>query len=91
MYFVFEHTGQQIVMAKFMERLAVNKQRSHKFHMERFILKELNKVEGKEQVCVEASNRFTALEDLDAEVEINSAWEMIREYKNFSQRESRLF
>jgi hypothetical protein len=29
---------------------------------------------------------------LDAEVEINSVWEMIREnIKNFSQRESRLF
>jgi hypothetical protein len=36
---------------------------------------------------VEASNRFAALEDLDAEVEINSAWETIREnIKNFSQR-----
>jgi hypothetical protein len=34
--------------------------------------------EGKEQFRVEVSNRFAALEDLDAEVEINSTWEMIR-------------
>jgi hypothetical protein len=47
--------------------------------MERFNLKKLNEAEGKEQYRVEVSNRFVALEDLDAEVEINSVWEMIRE------------
>jgi hypothetical protein len=47
--------------------------------MERFNLKTLNKVEGKEQYHVEISNRFAALEDLDAEVDItsNRAWETI--------------
>jgi hypothetical protein len=58
--------------------------------MERFNLKKLNEVEGEEQYHVDVSNRFAALEDLDAKVEINSAWEMIRENKNFSQRQSRL-
>jgi hypothetical protein len=29
------------------------------------------------------SNRFPALEDFDAEVDINSAWEMIREHIKF--------
>jgi hypothetical protein len=67
------------VVAKFRERLAVNKQRSHRFHMERFNLKKSNKAEGKEQFRVEVSNRFAALEDLDAELEINSALETIRE------------
>jgi hypothetical protein len=33
--------------------------------MERFNLKKLNEVEGKGQFCVEVSNRFAALEDLD--------------------------
>jgi hypothetical protein len=66
------------VLAKFRERPAMNKQRSHRFHMERFTLKKLNEVEGKEQCRVEVSNRFAALGDLDAEVEINSAWEIIR-------------
>jgi hypothetical protein len=66
------------VVAKVRERLAVNKQRSHRFHVERFNFKKLNKVEGKEQFHVDVSNRFAALEDFDAEVEINSAWETIR-------------
>jgi hypothetical protein len=47
--------------------------------MERFNLKKLNEVEGKEQYRVEVSNRFAALEHLYAEVEINSAGEIITE------------
>jgi hypothetical protein len=41
--------------------------------MERFNPKQLNEVEGKKQYSVEVSNRFAALEDLDAEVDINRA------------------
>jgi hypothetical protein len=70
------------------ERLAVNKQGSHKCHMERFNLKELNKVEFKGKHCFEISNRFAALEDLDALVEINTVWEMIREIINVSSKEN---
>jgi hypothetical protein len=66
-------------VAKIREILAVNKQESHKFHVERFNLKKSNKVEGKEKYDVEVSNRFAALEDLDAEVEINTIWITIRE------------
>jgi hypothetical protein len=72
-------TDQYLVVVKVRERLAVNKQRSHTFHMERFNLKRLNDVEGKERYRVEVSNKFSPLEDLVAEVEINSAWEMFRE------------
>jgi hypothetical protein len=54
------------VAAKVRERLAVNKQRSHRFHIERFTLKKLHEIEGKEKFGVEVSNRFAALEDLDA-------------------------
>jgi hypothetical protein len=68
-----------LVVAKVWERLSMNKQRSQRFHMERFNLKKLNEVEGKETYCIEVSNRFAALEDLDAEMEINSAWKSIRE------------
>jgi hypothetical protein len=53
--------------------------------MERLNLKKLNEVEGNDHV--EVSNRFAALKDLDAGVEINSAWE-IRENKNNSAKES---
>jgi hypothetical protein len=47
--------------------------------MERFNLKKLNEINGKEKYNVEISNRFEALEDMDIEVEINSVWETIRE------------
>jgi hypothetical protein len=41
------------VVAKIRERLAVNKLRSHKFHMERFNLKKSNTIEDKEKYRVE--------------------------------------
>jgi hypothetical protein len=50
------------VVAKVRERLAVNKQGSNIFHMERFNLMKLNEVGSKEQYGVEVSNRFAALE-----------------------------
>jgi hypothetical protein len=77
-----------LVVAKVRERPTGNRQRSHRFHMERFNLNKLNEVEGKEQYHVEVSNRLAALEDLDAEAEINSAWERIRENIKISTKES---
>jgi hypothetical protein len=56
--------------------------------MVRFNLKKLNEVEGKEQYHVKVSNKFASLEDLDTEVEINSAWEMIQENIKISAKES---
>jgi hypothetical protein len=56
------------VVAKVRERLAVGEQTVHKFYMERFNLKKLNEVEGKEQYWVEISNRFAASENLDDDV-----------------------
>jgi hypothetical protein len=43
------NTDHYLVVVKVRERLAVSKQRSQRFHMERFNLKKLNEVEGKEQ------------------------------------------
>jgi hypothetical protein len=76
------------VVAKIRERIAVNKQGSHKCQMERFNLKNLNEVEGKEKYRVEVSNWFAAFEDWDAEVEINTIWETIRENIKISVKES---
>jgi hypothetical protein len=65
------HSGQQtdtdynLVVANVRKRLAVNKQRSYRFSMERFNLKKLNEVGGKEQYCVEVSNGFATLENLE--------------------------
>jgi hypothetical protein len=56
--------------------------------MEKFNIKKLNEVEGKEQYRVEVSNRFAASEDLDSGVEINSVWEIIRENIKISANES---
>jgi hypothetical protein len=55
--------------------------------MERFNFKELNEIEGKEQFLVEVSNRFATLDDFDAEAEINSDWETIREKIKISDKE----
>jgi hypothetical protein len=68
-----------MVLTKVRKRLAVNKQRSHRFHMERHTLKKLNEVERKEKYHAEVSSRFAGLEDLEGEVDINVALESIRD------------
>jgi hypothetical protein len=47
--------------------------------IERFSLKKLNEVKSKEQYKVKISNMFPALENLGDIVDINKAWETIRE------------
>jgi hypothetical protein len=73
------------VVAKVRERLAVNKQRSHSLHTERFNLQKLNDVEGnfvlRSQIGLQLCKIWT-------EVEINSAWETIRENIKISAKES---
>jgi hypothetical protein len=80
--------GHYLVVANIKEIAAVNKEGPHKFHMETFSFRNLNEVEGKEKYCVDVSNRFAALEDLDSEVEINTVWETMRENIKFSAKES---
>jgi hypothetical protein len=76
-----DHSGQQIVIlvticvAEGKERLAVSKQNSHRIHTDIFSLQKLKEVNVTEKYHIEVLNRFAALEDLDAEVEVNSAWE----------------
>jgi hypothetical protein len=41
-------TDQHLEVAKVRERLAINKQRSHRFHIDRFNLHKLKEVESKE-------------------------------------------
>jgi hypothetical protein len=57
--------------------------------MERFNLKMLNEVEGKEQYQIEISKSFTALENLDAEMDINRPWDTIGENISISFKEFR--
>jgi hypothetical protein len=60
------------------DRLAVSKQTVLSFHMEKFNLRKFNEVEDKEQYHVKISNRFARFQNLDAEVDINRGWEIIR-------------
>jgi hypothetical protein len=43
-----------------------------------FNLKKLTKVDGQVHYPIEIPNGFGALENLDVEVDINSAWETVR-------------
>jgi hypothetical protein len=52
--------------------------------VERFDLKKLNEVKGKEQYYVKVLDMFVALGDLCTEVDNNRAWETIRENINIS-------
>jgi hypothetical protein len=81
-------TDHYLVVAKVRKRLAVSKHSTNRVHMERFSLKKLNEVEVKEEYRVEISNRFAPLEHLDTEVDINRAWETIRESIKISVKES---
>jgi hypothetical protein len=55
--------------------------------MERFNLNKLSEVKGKERYHVEISNRFAALDNLVTEIDINRAWEAIRENIKISARQ----
>jgi hypothetical protein len=70
------------------ERIPVSKRARQKFHLERFDLKKLDDVEVKEKYQVEISNRFAALESLDESLDINKAWESIRENIKTSVKEN---
>jgi hypothetical protein len=51
---------------------------------------EINNIESREQYQAKISNRFTAVENLFDDVDINGTWETIRKNIAFSQRECRL-
>jgi hypothetical protein len=55
--------------------------------MEGINLKKLNELEGKEQYRVHILNRFTALENLNTEEDVNRAWKTIRENIQISTKE----
>jgi hypothetical protein len=77
-----------VLVVKVRERLAVGKQLVNKMDVERFNLKQLNEEEVKEQYQVTIKNYFAALEKLDDNVDINRAWETIRENRKISAKES---
>lgn len=73
------HHSLVVVKVRERERLAMSKQTTQTFHMERFNLE----IEGKEQHQLQISNTFVGLKNLDDDVIINRAWEIIRENIKF--------
>ena len=75
-------------IAKVRERLAVSKQETQKFDVERFNLKKLNKLKDRKQYQIKISNRVATLENLSDSKDINCAWENTEENINTSAKES---
>jgi hypothetical protein len=67
------------VDAKLRERLLVIKRVAQKFDTQRFDLRKLNDAEVKEKYQVKITNRFATLENCGDNVDMNTAWENIRE------------
>jgi len=67
------------VVAKIRERLAVRKQAAQKFEGEKFNLGKLKELEVKEKYQIGITNRFSALENLNVDEDINRVWENIKE------------
>ena len=76
------------MVAKVRERLGVSKQEPQSFDWERFNLRKLNELEVRKQYQIQITNRFTALENLSDDEDINRAWENIKENIKTSARES---
>ena len=66
-------------MAKVRERLAVRKQAAQKSDGVRFNLRKLNDLEVRKQYQIDITNRFTALEKVSEDEDINRGWENIKE------------
>jgi len=71
-------TDHYLVVAKVREILAVSKQAVQRFDGERFNLRKLNDLEVKDQYQIEITNRFTALENLRDDEDINRTWKNIK-------------
>jgi len=77
-----------VVVAKLKERLAVGKQAAQNFDWEIFNLRKLNELGVKEKYQIEIRNRFSALENLIRNENVNRAWEIIKENIKTSAKES---
>jgi len=72
-------TDHYLAIARVRERLAVSKQETVKFDVERFDLKNLSELDVMKQYHIKFSIRFAALENLSDSENINRASENIKE------------
>jgi hypothetical protein len=68
--------------------LAISRQTTHKFDVDRLNLRKLNELEVRKQCQIKISNRFAALENLSDSKDINGAWENIKENIRTAAKES---
>jgi hypothetical protein len=81
-------TYHYLLVANFWERLAVSKQTVNEMDVDRFNLKILNEGEVKEQYQVSIKNRFSAVENLQDNGDINRAWDATRANIKISAKRS---
>jgi hypothetical protein len=67
------------VVANVRERLAVSKQTAQNSNAGRFNLRKITDLDVRKQCQITVSKRFAALENLQDNEDINSAWENIKE------------
>ena len=66
-------TDHCLMVAKLRERLAVSKQASHNFDVQRLNPRKLNELEVRKQYQMKLLNRFTALENISVSEDIKTA------------------
>jgi hypothetical protein len=76
------------VVAKVRESVAVCKQETQNFDVERFNFRKISEMEGRKQYKIKISNRFGALDNLNDCEDIKRAWENIKENIKTSAEES---
>ena len=81
-------TDHYLVVAKLREGLAVRIQAAQKSEGEIFNLRKLKELEVKEKYQIEIKSRFSALENLNVEEDVNRVWENIKENIKPSAKES---
>ena len=67
-------TDHYLVIAKVKGRLAVGKQAAQRLDRHRFNLSKLNELEVRKQYQIEFTNRFTTLENLNEDEDVNRIW-----------------
>jgi hypothetical protein len=70
------------------KKLAVNEKASQKFDVERFNLGKLSELEVRKHHQIKISNRFAALENFSDSMDMNRAWENIKESSRTSAKDS---
>jgi len=81
-------TDHYLVVAKVKKILAVNKEATQKFDVERFNLRKLSELEVRKQYQIKISNMFAALKNFSDNMGMKRVWEHIKESIKTSAKDS---